>query len=155
MSLEQALCAAYSLTQSVKVEPRKDAGTQLGTTVGLGGEFDCANCFDWQKLERGGCPFVAQPKRGEVPQMIDSTGDERHDWINRCPRSITLESPALNATLRTFNEAQNCGGPGAYFKPPLCEKSKGFTTALSVLVATESRLQNKVRSERRRLDSAT
>jgi hypothetical protein len=153
VSLEQAVVAAYSLSQAVKLEPKEGTGTTLGTTIGGREEYNCATCDDGLKQDRGGCPFVAQSKRAEIPQIIDSTGDDNHDLLHRCPRGLLLESPALVATLHTYNEAVNCGVP-AYFKPPLCEKSKGFTRTLSVLVAAESRLQLQVTRERRRLDSA-
>ena len=152
MSLTQALCAAYRLTQAVTLEPGSRSKVQHATTIGLREEYDCATCSDGQKAERGFCPYAAEQRPGEVPQLIDSTGNDSHDMINACPRGLVVRSPLLLSTVHTFQEAQNMGGAAPYFGAPLCVRPKRLRATYSLLVAAESRLEGAVSKARRQMD---
>ena len=152
LSLSQALCAAYRLTQSVTLEPSKSSKVQMAVTVGLRQEYDCETCDDGLKEERGYCPYQQVQRAGQVPQLIDSTGDDSHDFIQACPKGIVIRNPLLSATIDTFHEAQNTGGAAAYFGAPLCTRPRRLRTTYSVLVAAESRLQAYVSKARRQMD---
>ncbi len=104
------------------------------------------------KQERGGCPFAAQQRAGEVPQLIDSTGNDAHDLIYACPMGLMIKHPLLRATVDTFHEAQSVGGAVAWFGAPLCVRPKRLRTAYAILAAAESRLQGAVSQARRQMD---
>lgn len=152
MSLSQALCAAYRLSQSIRLEPSRTGRVQMAVTIGLRDEYDCGSCTDSQKEERGGCPYAPALTRGLVPQLIDSTGDDSHDLIHVCPQGLALRYPLLRATVSTFHEAQGAGGAPAWFGAPLCVRPLRLRTTWAVLAAAETRLQSAVSQARRQMD---
>lgn len=155
MTLTQALVAAYRLTQGVVLSPAPSSRLQMAVTIGLRQEYDCSTCSEGQQAERGYCPFAKEQRPGEVPQLIDSTGDDRHDFIERCPRGLVIRYPALVSTIATFHKAQNMGGAAAYFGAPLCVRPKRLTDTYSLLVAAESRLEGAVKKARRQMDGGS
>jgi len=152
VTLHQALVAAYRLTQAVVLTPAPSSRVQMAATIGLREEYDCANCSDGMKEERGYCPYLKEQRRGQVPQLIDSTGDDANDFICACPKGLVIRHPALASTIETFHKAQNLGGAAAFFGTPLCAKPKRLTDTYSLLVAAESRMRAAVSRARRQMD---
>lgn len=152
MSLSQALVAAYRLTQGVSLQPSQGAKMQLPRTVGLRGEYDCATCSDYQKEERGGCPYLPDPKPGLVPQLIDSTGTDKHDLLCCCPMGLVVRFPALAETIETFHEAQASGGAAVWFGPPFSSRPRRIQKVWSILRGAEERLVAAVKRARLDMD---
>jgi hypothetical protein len=152
VTLSQALVASYRLTQGVSLEPASGAALQLPRTVGLRGEYDCANCSDAMKEERGGCPYSPTLQRGTVAQLIDSTGSDTHDLIYRCPMGLIISNPALAETIETFHEAQASGGAGVWFGPPFSSRPRRIRRVWAVLIGAERRLEAAVRRARHQMD---
>lgn len=152
MTLTQAICAAYRLTQAVTLTPSRTSRVQMEATIGLRHEYDCSTCSNDLKAERGFCPYTREQRPGEVPQLIDSTGGDAHDLIPACPRGLVIRYPGLVSTVSTFHEAQNMGGAPAWYGPPLCARPKRIRAVYSLLVAAESRMKAAVQKARRQMD---
>jgi len=107
--MNQALRAAYQLSQAVELSPSSGGSVKFSLTVGLRGEYDCERCSESMKLERGGCPFVEDATKGTVPQVIGDTGDEAQDVLWVCPLGVTIRNPGLFETLKTFWQVKASG----------------------------------------------
>jgi len=98
------------------------------------------------RIERGLCPYVEGAEKATSPCVIDSTGDEAHDYLWRCPQGLLLEEPALQASLSQYAQIEALGGAAAYYgaQHGLGTLPARVTRTLQYLSAIKSRFERDV-----------
>jgi hypothetical protein len=153
LTLGQMIAALYRLGQGLLTLKAGSGLFVRKREVGLSG-YDCANCSDEDKRERGACPFLLGAGPGENPTQIDSTGDEARDFVRVCPRALEIREPALAATVSRFDVLEACGGPGqGWSGVPLGQQPSRVSWSWSMLRAVQSRWQAEVQRARRDVDA--
>ncbi len=147
----QALGAVYQLSQQVELQPSSHGAVKVALSVGLRGSFDCTQCTDPQKIERGYCPFLKDAEKATIPTFISETGDEKIDALWACPQGVAIRNPGLWQTLRTFFAVQ-AASPLGYYGEGLVQLAPRVSETYSNLNTTERRFESQIRKTRAEMD---
>jgi hypothetical protein len=120
--------------------------------LGLRGVFNCEQCDDLTKIERGHCPFVKDATDAPEPIYIDTTGIEEHDAIRCCPRGIQIREPFAQQDIERFHKIERLGGASAWFPPPLSMQDHLTTETYTLLDAIQVRFVAEVKKQRIEMD---
>ena len=154
--MTQILTALYLLTVDVTLDPRPGAtgSAAIPRKVGLRGEYDCATCSDALKEERGGCPYLDDPRPGTVGCIIGRTGpsDSELEILYECPMGLSIREPVARETVRQYHEIGGVGGAASYYGPPLSRLPSRVMRALGALGAVQESVRAEIRQTRADMD---
>ena len=155
--MTQLLTALYLLTVDVTLDPRPGTtgSAAIPRKVGLRGEYDCADCDDARKEERGMCPYVNDPQPGTVGCVIGREGPIEEgglEVIYACPLGLALREPVAREAVRQYHEVQGVGGAAAYYGAPLSRLPARVLRSLGTLTGVQESVKHEIRQTRADMD---